>query len=396
LNRSPLSGASGRGRRFRRRQERIVRIVSVVAARPNYMKAAPILSAMRGHPALESVLVHTGQHYSPELSGDFFRALGLPEADVNLEVGSGSHAVQTAEVMKRIEPVFERVRPDLVIVVGDVNSTLAAALVAAKLGIPIAHVEAGLRSFDRTMPEEINRVLTDQISSLLFTTEPSAERNLVAEGISRAHIHFVGNTMIDTLLATLSTLDVEGALGQYGVERGRYALVTLHRPGNVDEAEPLRAILEGLAALGEAVRGVPADGFRFLFPVHPRTEKNLKAFGLTERASAAPGLTLMPPLPYPGFLALMSAAALVMTDSGGIQEETTVLGVPCLTLRENTERPITVEQGTNVLVGRDTEKMVRHGVEAITGGRRAAVRPELWDGRAAERIVSVILQRRGS
>lgn len=368
-----------------------MKVINVVAARPNFMKVAPIAAEMRKHAGIRQVLVHTGQHYSADLSGDFLRHLGIPEPDVNLEVGSGSHAVQTAEVMKRFEPVLVGERPDLVLVVGDVNSTLAAALTAVKLGIPVAHVEAGLRSFDRTMPEEINRILTDQVSRFLFTTEPSAERNLRAEGIAPERIHFVGNTMIDTLLAHLKGLAVDGVLARYGVERHGYALLTLHRPSNVDTPEALAETLEALGALDAAARKTPlGDGFRMLLPIHPRTEKNLKAFGLVSYAEAIPSLSIRPPMPYDDFLALMSAAAVVLTDSGGIQEETTVLGVPCLTMRENTERPITIEQGTNVLVGRDREKVVRHGLGALTGERPAPRRPHLWDGRAAERIVAVL------
>jgi len=369
-----------------------VKVINVVAARPNFMKVAPVAAEMRKHPEIEQRLVHTGQHYSAGLSGDFLRHLGLPEPDINLEVGSASHAVQTAEVMKRFEPVVERERPDLVLVVGDVNSTLAAAVTAVKLNVPVAHVEAGLRSFDRTMPEEINRLLTDQISDYLFTTEPSAERNLRAEGIPPERIHFVGNTMIDTLLAQRAVLDVDATLARYRVERHTYALLTLHRPSNVDTPEALGEVLDALAALDEAVRETDVgSAFRMLFPIHPRTAKNLETFGLTARAEAIPGLVLLPPLAYGDFLGLMSAAGVVLTDSGGIQEETTVLGVPCLTLRENTERPITLQQGTNVLVGRDAARIVEHGLAALTGDRPIPRRPDLWDGRAAERIVDILL-----
>jgi len=371
-----------------------VKVINVVAARPNFMKVAPVAAEMRKHPEIEQRLVHTGQHYSAGLSGDFLRHLGLPEPDINLEVGSASHAVQTAEVMKRFEPVLTQEKPDLVLVVGDVNSTLAAAVTAVKLHVPVAHVEAGLRSFDRTMPEEINRLLTDQISDFLFTTEPSAERNLRAEGIPSERIHFVGNTMIDTLLAQRAVLDVDATLARYKVERHAYALLTLHRPSNVDTPEALGEVLDALAALDEAVRKTDVGGtFRMLFPIHPRTEKNLEAFGLTARAEGIAGLVLLPPLAYGDFLGLMSAAGVVLTDSGGIQEETTVLGVPCLTLRENTERPITLQQGTNVLVGRDVPRIVEHGLAALTGDRPTPRRPDLWDGRAAERIVDILLLR---
>ena len=370
-----------------------VKVVNVVAARPNFMKVAPIAAEMRRHPTIQQRLVHTGQHYSAGLSADFLAALGLPEPDVNLGVGSGSHAVQTAEVIKRFEPVLEEERPDLVVVVGDVNSTLAAALTAVKMDVPVAHVEAGLRSFDRTMPEEINRLLTDQISRYLFTTEPSAERNLRAEGIAAERIHFVGNTMIDTLLAHLGTLDVEAALARYAVRRHGYALLTIHRPSNVDTPEALGEVLEALAALDQAVRKTDlGESFQMILPIHPRTEKNLEAFNLLQRAQAVPGLVLLPPMGYGDFVALMSAAGVVLTDSGGIQEETTVLGVPCLTLRTNTERPITLEQGTNVLVGRDRDKIVQHGLAALTGARPTPRRPDLWDGRAAQRIVEILLR----
>jgi len=354
------------------------RVLAVAGARPNFMKVAPLLRAMRARPFFETLLVHTGQHYDAAMSEAFFRDLGMPEPDVNLGVGSGSHAAQTAEVLRSIEPVLLDWRPDVVVVVGDVNSTLAATIAAVKLGVPVAHVEAGLRSFDRSMPEEINRLLTDAVSSWLFTSEPAGAANLRREGVDEARIHFVGNVMIDTLLAHVDRARAEAPLDRLGLEANGYALLTLHRPSNVDDPERLQRLFD---VLEEVHQRIPV-----VFPVHPRTRAAIE----NKMGGRVPKLHLTEPLGYLTFLGLMAYARLVLTDSGGIQEETTALGVPCLTLRENTERPITVEQGTNRLVGRDVS-LIRAGVDEILAAERRPPRvPDLWDGRAAERIADVL------
>ena len=362
-------------------------VLCVVGARPNFMKMAPILRALAAHePSLPSLLVHTGQHYDADMNDKLFVDLNLPAPDINLEVGSGTHAVQTAEVMRRFEPVLDRHTPSCVLVVGDVNSTLACTLVASKKGVPVAHVEAGLRSYDRSMPEEINRVLTDQIADLLYTTERLAHDNLAREGIDASRVHFVGNVMIDSLLAnravavppqeTLKRGNVD--LSTFDIGRG-YGVVTLHRPSNVDDAAALGSLLEVLRDLSERLP--------LVFALHPRTRGNIDRFGLG-RIVAGRGIAVLPPQGYLEMLGLMSTATLVLTDSGGMQEETTALGIPCLTLRENTERPITIDQGTNTLVGRDRGAIERAFDEIMAGkGKRGRV-PELWDGRAAERIAS--------
>jgi len=369
-------------------------VLCVVGARPNFMKIAPIMRAFAAGGGLAPVLVHTGQHYDAAMKAAFFEQLDIPAPDVDLEVGSGSHAVQTAEVMKRFEPVLERFAPDAVLVVGDVNSTIACALVSAKRGVPVIHVEAGLRSFDRAMPEEINRVLTDQISDLLFTTERAAAANLAREGIGAERVHFVGNVMIDTLMQQRARCPHPGAVLRdvSGAERclgaGGFGVVTLHRPSNVDDEATLRPLIQTLC---EVSQGVP-----LVFPVHPRTRVRILDCGLLEAAERT--LILLPPLPYLELLALVGAARLVLTDSGGLQEETTALGVPCFTLRENTERPVTVTEGTNTVVGTDPAA-IRAGVAAVLsgGGKRGRI-PELWDGRAAlrirERVVAWGRQRR--
>lgn len=358
-------------------------IVCVVGARPNYMKMAPIIRAFEAHcPPLRSLLVHTGQHYDSAMSGRLFAELDLPCPAVNLEVGSGSHAVQTAEVMKRFEPVIDEDGARAVLVVGDVNSTLACALVAAKRDIPVVHVEAGLRSGDRRMPEEINRILTDQLADVLYTTERGAADNLAREGIDPERVVFVGNVMIDSLHASLPKAPGPGevlAAAGHAPESiaGGYGVVTLHRPSNVDHPQTLRAIL---GALREVARRLP-----LVLALHPRTRHNIERFGMQELLDAGEFL-ILPPQGYLEMLGLVAKARVVLTDSGGIQEETTALGVPCLTIRENTERPITVEQGTNTLVGVDPQALFA-GVEAVlTGGGKRGRVPEYWDGRAAERI----------
>jgi UDP-N-acetylglucosamine 2-epimerase (non-hydrolysing) len=363
-------------------------VLHVVGARPNFMKVAPVMAALAGREGISQALVHTGQHYDANMSEIFFRQLGLPEPDVNLEVGSGSHAVQTAHIMQRFEEAVLAGRPDLVLVYGDVNSTVAAALVCAKLLVPVGHVEAGLRSFDRSMPEEINRLLTDQIADLLFTPSTDGNQNLEREGIAPEKIHLVGNVMIDTLVRLLPHALQGGQNGrpksrQNGkpavAPEGGYALVTLHRPSNVDEPEMLIRIM---AALTDISSSLPV-----IFPVHPRTRHKLETLSGLD---CPPCLHLVEPLGYLDFLALQSRARLVITDSGGIQEESTYLGIPCLTVRENTERPVTVTLGTNTLVGQDMDRL-RGEVARILGGdaRRGQV-PPLWDGRAGERIAEVI------
>ncbi len=358
-----------------------MRILNVCGARPNFMKIAPLMRAFAARPRLQARLVHTGQHYDETMSKAFFDDLHLPRPDVNLEVGSGSHATQTGLIMQRFEPVVAEERPDAVIVVGDVNSTIACGLVAVKLGVPLIHVEAGLRSFDRSMPEEINRILTDAISSLLFVTEPAGVTNLKREGIAEERVHLVGNVMIDTLLAHRALAAQSRVLEMLGLAAGRYGVVTLHRPANVDDPVVFGGILDALAEIQRTLT--------LVFPVHPRTRANLERGGLLARVASLPGLKLTPPLGYLDFLKLMSHSAVVITDSGGIQEETTVLGIPCLTVRENTERPITVEQGTNQLVGIRPEGILA-GYGRIRAGEIRHRVPDLWDGRAAERIADVL------
>lgn len=362
-------------------------ILCVVGARPNFMKIAPIMRALN-HPdsGLCGRLVHTGQHYDKAMKASFFDQLQIPEPDVDLGVGSGSHAVQTADVMKRFEPELDRNPPAAVLVVGDVNSTIACALVAVKKHIPVIHVEAGLRSGDRAMPEEINRVLTDQISDLLFTTERSAEDNLLREGIRKESIHFTGNVMIDTLLFNLASavpaIETIKAQEPSFTESGSgYGLVTLHRPSNVDEPETLKRLLETLA---EISRELP-----LVFPIHPRTQQRIADAGLQSLLDDGNFIPL-PPQGYREMLGLMKDARVVLTDSGGIQEETTALGVPCITLRESTERPITAEQGTNTVVGTNPAKILAAYRDVITTGGKSGCVPEYWDGRSAERIVAVI------
>ena len=363
-------------------------VLFVAGARPNFMKIAPIVDAVNEDGRLAVSLVHTGQHYGPAMQETFFKQLGLPDPDVNLEVGSASHALQTAEVMRRFEPVLDAAKPAAVVVVGDVNSTLACALVAAKKGTPVLHVESGLRSFDRSMPEEINRLLTDQLADLLFTSEASARENLLREGIAEARIKFVGNVMIDSLhrhlpqaiplSATMSRLSATTRFPE-----PPYAALTLHRPSNVDSPE----------VLGQLMSAVEQAGKRFpiVFPVHPRTRSAIGRAGLAGRLDRMENVYQLPPVGYLEMLGLMRDAQLVLTDSGGMQEETTALGVPCLTLRENTERPVTVEQGTNTLVGLSAERILAEVEDVATTGGKAGRIPELWDGCAARRIKDALV-----
>jgi UDP-N-acetylglucosamine 2-epimerase (non-hydrolysing) len=364
-----------------------VKLVNVVGARPNLMKIAPLMEAYAEHGGFEALLVHTGQHYDANMSELFFRQLGIPVPDLNLGVGSASHAVQTAEIMKAFEPVLLEHRPDAVVVVGDVNSTIACGLVAVKLGVRLVHVEAGLRSFDRSMPEEINRVLTDAISDVLLCTESSGVENLLREGVARERIHLVGNVMIDTLRRHEARARESRILEELGLAEGGYAVLTLHRPSNVDDRGVLSGLLDGIEA-------VLAD-MPVVFPAHPRTREKIRALGLGERVAGLAALRVVDPLGYLDFLKLMASARLVLTDSGGIQEETTILGVPCLTLRENTERPITVEMGSNRIVGCDAGA-IRAAYREIRAGARGGARiPPLWDGKAARRIADLLYRELG-
>ena len=383
----------------------MIRLLSVVGARPNFMKIAPIIDQLKKdelkkHPAIEHCLVHSGQHYDELLSGNFFAELRLPRPDVNLQAGSGSHAVQTAEIMKRIEPVLLDYKPQMVLVVGDVNSTIAAALTAVKLGIGVAHIEAGLRSFDMKMPEEINRKLTDAISDLLFVTEHSGIENLQHEGVPAEKIFLVGNVMIDCLLRHRELAARSPLLGQLGVRMNGsgcrpYGVLTLHRPSNVDDPKTLQGILSAVSAL--------AADLPVFFPIHPRTRKNIETFGLVRYLSTAAagnrvGIVPLDPLGYLDFLSLNDRARIVLTDSGGVQEETTALGVPCLTLRESTERPATVKHGSNQVVGVESDRILAAARSILQGPARPFPRPPLWDGKAASRIVAILrehLQRDG-
>jgi UDP-N-acetylglucosamine 2-epimerase (non-hydrolysing) len=349
-----------------------MKVLNVVGARPNFMKIAPIVEEMKKEPDLTGILVHTGQHYDEGMSDVFFKELGIPVPDVHLGVGSGTHAEQTARIMVEFEKVCVKEKPDLVVVVGDVNSTMACTIVAAKLLIPVAHVEAGLRSLDRSMPEEINRVVTDALAEILFTTSRDADENLKREGVDPHKIHFVGNVMIDTLLKhrqKAAELKVD--------KPPHYALVTLHRPSNVDDPQVLGSIFE---ALEEISKSIPV-----IFPIHPRTARRVTEFGLSMN-----GIRTMPPQGYLDFLNLMATATIVLTDSGGLQEETTILGVPCLTLRHNTERPVTITHGTNIMVGPDKGRILDAYRRVMSGDWKPAGPPEYWDGHAAERIIRVI------
>jgi len=363
-----------------------LRIVNVVGARPNFMKIAPLMPEYRKHPAeFEPVLVHTGQHYDDNMSRLFFEQLHLPKPDVYLGVGSGTHAEQTAKVMVELEKFLTTTPAHLVVVVGDVNSTMAAAIVAAKLCIPVAHIEAGLRSFDRTMPEEINRLVTDALADYCFTTSPDADENLRREGVPRGKIFFVGNVMIDTLLQLKDASSKSDARTRLNLD-GEFGFVTLHRPSNVDSKETLAEILSALDVIQKKLP--------LVFPVHPRSVGRLKQFGYWDELQRWPNLRLVEPVGYLDSLYLMANAKLVLTDSGGMQEETTVLGTPCLTIRENTERPITITEGTNTLVGTSHAKIVAEARQILEGHGKKGRIPKYWDGQAAERIVHCLLEHR--
>lgn len=348
-------------------------IIHLVGARPNFMKAAPVVKALNLHKDFQQVIVHTGQHYDANMSEIFFHQLEIPEPDINLDVGSGSHAQQTAQIMSRFEPIVLKQKPDLLLVYGDVNSTVATALVCSKLHIPVGHVEAGLRSFDRTMPEEINRLLTDQVADLLFTPSVDGNENLMREGVPAEKIHLVGNVMIDTLVRLLPKAD------NSILHDSDYALVTLHRPSNVDEPHMLRRIISALDEISQKLH--------VIFPIHPRTRSRMKELNLTATNSS---LKLIDPVGYLQFLALQQHAKVLITDSGGIQEETTYLDVPCLTVRENTERPVTITLGTNMLVGTDMERLKSEVDRILSGEAKKGKVPPLWDGKASERIAGVI------
>lgn len=360
----------------------MIKVINVVGARPNFMKIAPIINAMKKYShIIEGLLVHTGQHYDENMSKLFIRDLELPEPDIYLGVGSGSHAEQTAKIIVEFEKIILHKNPDLVLVVGDVNSTIACALVASKLNIPVAHVEAGLRSFDRRMPEEINRILTDAISEYLFITEKSAQINLLNEGKSKERIFFVGNVMVDTLLRNKNKADSSKILSELNLKTREYSLLTLHRPENVDTKQNLEKIILALEEVEKHIQ--------IVFPVHPRTQKKLQEFGLARNN----GFKLTQPLGYLDFLKLMIEAKFVLTDSGGIQEETTILKIPCLTLRENTERPVTISEGTNILVGTDRKRIIKESLDLLKGKQITPKTPELWDGKTAERIVEILIHK---
>lgn len=364
-----------------------VKIINVVGARPNFMKIAPLMDAYQKTAGIHPLLVHTGQHYDSKMSDVFFRQLGIPEPDINLGVGSGSHAVQTAQIMVGFEKILLEHKPDAVLVVGDVNSTIACGIVAVKMGIKLVHVEAGLRSFDRSMPEEINRVLTDSVSDLLFCTEQSGVDNLNKEGVDGDRVHLVGNLMIDTLVKNADKAERSAVLNDLKISPKGYAVLTLHRPANVDDPACLGQILR---ALGVIQKELP-----IIFPIHPRTQKNLLTGPLAGELARMPDIRLVEPLGYLDFLKLTANARVVLTDSGGIQEETLILKVPCITLRENTERPVTVDCGGNRLVGSDPRKIVQAYRQMCggDGGAGQITPPPLWDGKAAERTVKILLER---
>ena len=360
----------------------MIKILNVVGARPNFMKIAPIQREMAKNSNIQPILLHTGQHYDERMSRLFFDDLKLPKPDIYLNIGSESHAVQTAKIMIEFEKVVMQENPDLVIVVGDVNSTMACSIVASKFNIKIAHVEAGLRSFDRTMPEEINRLVTDAISDMLFVTEQSGLDNLKNEGIDDAKVHFVGHVMIDSLIHFTEEAKKSEIKTTLNVDDNKYALVTLHRPSNVDNNENFIKLLNAFEVIEKEIK--------ILFPIHPRSKKMISEFGLQKQIENMKNLVLMEPLGYLDFMNLLHSAKFVLTDSGGIQEETTYLGVPCLTMRENTERPVTVELGTNTIVGSNTDLIISEAEKILSGNNKPGQIPPLWDGKAAERIIEKI------
>lgn len=377
-------------------KQKKLKIMFVAGARPNLMKVSPLIEEAKKYKGIKYYFIYTGQHYGKLMAEVFWKDFNLPNPDADLAVGSGSHAEQTAAIMTGFEKACLKFRPDIVVVVGDVNSTLACALTAAKLGIKIAHVESGLRSFDRSMPEEINRLLTDQLSDFLFVTEPSALKNLKKEGVDKNKIYFTGNVMIDTLLRSSNKIRSSDVLVRLGLDdpKIKYALLTLHRPSNVDDKPALKMILNALSKLSKDIT--------IIFPVHPRTQKLLKKFGmhnyfsLHNRKDAVNiqknKINCVDPLNYIDFIKLISEAELVLTDSGGIQEETTILNIPCLTLRENTERPVTIEKGTNVLAGRRPERIIAHAKKILKKKAKKVPAPKLWDGKAAKRIIKILLK----
>lgn len=359
-----------------------MKILNVVGARPNFMKISPLMREFKKHSEIDAILIHTGQHYDKNMSESFFRDLEIPEPDYNLGVGSGSHSEQTAKIMIEFEKICLKENPDLILVVGDVNSTIACSLVAAKLEIKIAHVEAGLRSFDNEMPEEINRILTDRISNYLFITEPSGIKNLKNEGVPDEKIFHVGNVMIDTLKYLLNKINQTKTNEKYNLDKETYAVLTLHRPSNVDNKDNFSNILEAIEAIQEKIK--------IIFPLHPRTKKRIEEFGFENRINSMKNLIITEPLDYLNFMNLVVNSKMVLTDSGGIQEETTFLQIPCITLRENTERPITIEIGSNILVGIDRYKIIEESLKVLNNKSNQNQIPELWDGNAAERIVKIL------
>lgn len=364
-----------------------MKVIVVAGARPNFMKIAPLMKSLRNTPGIETLLVHTGQHYDEKMSQLFFDELKIPKPDLNLEVGSGSVSTAMAKILLAFEPVLLKEQPDLVIVVGDVTSTIACTFAAVQMQIPVAHVEAGLRSHDRGMPEEINRILTDSISDFLFVTEQSGLDNLKQEGVPDAKVFLVGNVMIDTLLANKAKSDKSQILSQLNLQSQGYALLTLHRPSNVDVKADFLKIFD---AVEDIARRMPV-----IFPVHPRTRNRISQFGIEDRLAALPHLQMIEPLGYLDFLKLTAEAKVVLTDSGGVQEETTILNVPCITLRENTERPVTITQGTNVLVGTETAKILAATNAVLSRPKSPPRQPEFWDGKAAERIVQILAAKFG-
>jgi len=361
-----------------------MKIVSIVGTRPNFMKIAALVEEFKKYKEIRHILIHTGQHYDEEMSRLFFDDLSIPKPDINLGVGSGSYDEQTENIRTGLGEVFKKEKPDLVVVVGDVNSTVAGAEAAHELGIKVAHVEAGLRSFDKTMPEEVNRIRTDKISDFLFTTEESGNVNLLNEGINKNKIFFVGNVMIDTLLKHKGKANKSEILEKLNISKNEYCTLTLHRPSNVDKKEDFENVLSIMEEVQSKIK--------VIFPIHPRAKKNIELFGLNERVKGMKNLILTEPLGYLDFLCLMANSRFVLTDSGGIQEETTVLGVPCITLRKNTERPVTVEQGTNLIFSINKNKVIEKSLEVINNKVTVEGKiPELWDGKAAERIVDVLL-----